>query len=105
VNETLYRNVFPHIERLTNYTKVHNITFILFIFPQALKFEQVIIDYCKKHQLICINSKDFGYTYKSPWVLNKYDSHPSAYANKRVAEYLAEFLKERNLLHPMQLIE
>ena len=87
--ETLYQErIFQEYDRI----KDHNVIFILFPFS---KQEKYLIEYFKENNLDYYELKSMGYEYKSPWILDDLDWHPSIYAQKEIAKFLFPIVKER----------
>ncbi len=93
-----FKRIAGGLAELYNLSKEYNFSVVLFAFPSPEEHIRRLRNVAMKYNWTFINLKDIGYTYKKPWVVSKYDEHPSVYAHKKIAEFLIKFLRKKGII-------
>lgn len=91
-SEQGFQEVNNSLKELNNLHKKYNFSLILFAFPSPLNQITNLKKVAKKYQWPFFNLEKMGYDYKNPWIVSKYDKHPSVYAHKKIADFLIKYL-------------
>jgi len=87
-------SVTKPLEELVGYSKEYNFFLLVISYSENPKEKSLLLNLSQRigYPLIFLD-KEIGYKAEQPWVLNDKDTHPSVFANKKIARFLFEYLK------------